>query len=208
MGLGAVGYFLLDRGPRPLVKLPDAPHPEVTVHKSDPKPSLLGLRPALSAHQAGDAARAERNRIANLWIRALADLEAGQTNQGAVERIEMDLWVQRVHTAEVKPEEAHQALARLFTRELERRKQLFKVGFASEEDVRRAEVLLAREKYAAGQESDYPTRRTSYLAKRRHQIDVLARAGVMVKDVAIVEMETLEAELPAPEVLRPPTVAP
>lgn len=206
VGLGAVGFLMWDAQPVKLVLLPEVIHEDVAVDTSAPKPNLLGLRTVASAHTEGENARIERNRIANSWLAALADLKAGRTTQGAVERLEMELWVQRLHTGEVKATEVHAALAKLMGREVERRRKLFTSGFASEDDVKHAEVLLARERHAAGDpDSNYPALRAAYLASRRNHIEVLAREGLMVKDVALVEIATLEEELPEPGDILPAT---
>ena len=204
-GAGLIGYLMWDRRPVPLIPLPEAPHGPVAADRSAPKPNLLGLTHAASAHVRGDDARLERNRLAHAWIAALADLEAGRMNQGAVERLEMELSIQRLHTGEVKADEAHARLAELMARELQRRKTLFAAGFASPDDVRQAEVLLARERHSAGDaKSGYAATRQEYLAARRKHFLLLVRSGLMLKDVAEVEIELLELELPEPDTLREP----
>lgn len=203
LGVGLLGYVLWDTEVK-LIPLPEAARGKVEVDPAAARPSLVGLRTTTSPHNTGDAARRERNRIAAAWIEALQQREAGKRSQGEVERIEMELWVQRLHTGEVTASQVHEALAALFERELTRRKRLLDQGFASENDVRKAEVLLARERFAAGQDAtDYPARRASYLQARRRHLLLLARSGVMVKDVAVVEIEALEKELPEPDALRP-----
>ena len=204
LGIVLIGFLMWDRRPVHLIALPDAPRTPVAADPAAPKPSLVGLRTTTSRHNTGDAARRERNRIASAWIEGLEGLESGRSDQGQVERLEMELWVQRLHTGEVQAQEVHAALAALFERELERRKLLLAKGFASENDVREAQVLLARERFAAGMASSgYATQRATYLEARRKHLMLLAENNLMVRDVAIVEIEALEAELPAPETLRP-----
>ena len=196
-------FLLLDRGPVPLVPLPPPePRPDVVTRAADPHTPLTGLQlgdvtPSL------DAARRQRNDAVRAWLAAREQYAEGQQPQGAVERLEMIGWVRRHATGEATAQEVHQALATLFERELTRRKQRLAQSLASASDVAQAEVLLARERFAAGLPSDYETRGPTYLAEQTDRLRRLASAGVMKRDIALVDISALEEELPPPDVLRP-----
>lgn len=201
--LAGSAWLLYEPAPVPLAPLPEAPTAAVTVAPSDAHPTLTGLRIEDERRDDGPSRRA-RNRLVEKWRQALAGVEDGTVPQRAAERIEMDVWLARAQVGEIDDATAHAEVAKLVARELERLRRLREKEFAAAEDVRAAEMVLARERFLAGEdEQDYDARRETYLAERRNHLTSLMRTGLMVREVAKVEIEALEAEFPPASVLRP-----
>jgi len=184
----------------PLVAVEEGPRVPVS-GDSQTKPLLLiGLADRIQGE--GNELRKLRNDLARRHKDAIRLWRAGQLPLRHVERLEQVLWIARHRVGEIEAVEMHRHLAELFERERVRLTILDKSGLAGPDQLERAALYVARERYHAGLPindslgRDYETMRREYLEGKRHTHETLIDDRLGHREQMKLDMLRLAEEFP------------
>lgn len=198
--VGLVYFGWIHEREVPLIDVVEGPRPPVVADATTRPIVLRGLEERFRTQ--GNALREERNAIAREHAEAVEDWRQGRRPLREVENLEQLLWVARKAVGEIDARTMHANLAELFAREAQRRELLQADGMASEDDVLRAWLYVARERVRAGQPEpdaqgrDYAAQRTAYLDGWRRRNELLLESGIGTREYLEIEWKALQEDFP------------